>query len=97
MTTSHKAPRLAEYVFGHHKLVGSEGPVVADGVEKVLFARMGWEIRWYIITDSFDTDFRVDEWHGHNAFIRDGERAFRTYFTNGRGDEAWAPPGATST
>jgi predicted dithiol-disulfide oxidoreductase (DUF899 family) len=48
----------------------------------------GWEIPWDTITDSFDTDFGVDEWHGHNAFIRDGERVFRTYFINGRGDEA---------
>src|SRR5712664_116750 len=53
-----------------------------------LKARMGWEIPWYTITDSFDADFGVDEWHGHNAFIRDGERVFRTYFINGRGDEA---------
>jgi hypothetical protein len=30
----------------------------------------------------------VDEWHGHNPFIRDGERVFRTYFINSRGDEA---------
>ena len=43
---------------------------------------------WYTITDSFDADFGVDEWHGHNAFIRDGERVFRTYFINSRGDEA---------
>ncbi len=28
------------------------------------------------------------EWHGHNAFIRDGDRVFRTYFINSRGDEA---------
>ena len=54
-----------------------------------LKAKMGWEqIPWYTITDSFDADFGVDEWHGHNAFIRDGERVFRTYFINGRGDEA---------
>ena len=54
-----------------------------------LKARMGWEeIPWYTITDTFDADFGVDEWHGHNAFIRDGERVFRTYFINGRGDEA---------
>ena len=52
-------------------------------------ARMGWErIPWYTITDSFDADFGVDEWHGHNAFIRDGDDVFRTYFINGRGDEA---------
>jgi predicted dithiol-disulfide oxidoreductase (DUF899 family) len=30
----------------------------------------------------------VDEWHGTNAFFRDGERVFRTYFLNNRGDEA---------
>jgi len=53
-----------------------------------LKARMGWKIPWYTITDSFDKDFGVDEWHGHNAFIRDGERVFRTYFINNRGDEA---------
>jgi predicted dithiol-disulfide oxidoreductase (DUF899 family) len=52
-------------------------------------AKMGWEkIPWYTLTDSFDTDFGVNEWHGHNAFIRDGEKIFRTYMINGRGDEA---------
>src|SRR5437868_9292783 len=40
-----------------------------------LQARMGWEhIPWYGITDSFDADFDVGEWHGHNAFIREGDR-----------------------
>jgi predicted dithiol-disulfide oxidoreductase (DUF899 family) len=53
-----------------------------------LKARMGWTIPWYSITDSFDADFGVDQWHGHNAFIRDGDRVFRTYFINSRGDEA---------
>ena len=38
-----------------------------------LKARMGWEIPWYTITDSFDVEFGVDEWHGHNAFVRDGD------------------------
>src|SRR5260370_14358172 len=51
-------------------------------------ARMGWEMPWYTITDSFDTDFGVNEWHGHNAFIRDSDKLFRTYFINNRGDEA---------
>jgi predicted dithiol-disulfide oxidoreductase (DUF899 family) len=51
--------------------------------------RMGWElIPWYTITDDFDRDFDVDEWHGHNAFIREGDRIFRTYFIDARGDEA---------
>ena len=53
-----------------------------------LKARMGWEMPWYTITDSFDADFGVDEWHGTNVFIRDGDRVFRTYFVNDRGDEA---------
>ena len=51
-------------------------------------ARMGWRMPWYTITDDFDRDFGVDEWHGTNAFIREGERVFRTYFINNRGDEA---------
>jgi predicted dithiol-disulfide oxidoreductase (DUF899 family) len=56
---------------------------------KRLKARMGWElIPWYTLTDDFDKDFGVDEWHGHNAFIRDGDKVFRTYFINSRGDEA---------
>ena len=51
--------------------------------------RMGWErIPWYTLTDDFDADFGVGEWHGTNAFIRDGEgRIFRTYFVDKRGDE----------
>jgi predicted dithiol-disulfide oxidoreductase (DUF899 family) len=49
--------------------------------------RMGWTMPWYTITDGFDTDFGVDEWHGTNAFIRDGDRVFRAYFINNRGDE----------
>jgi predicted dithiol-disulfide oxidoreductase (DUF899 family) len=51
--------------------------------------RMGWElIPWYTITGDFDKDFGVDEWHGTNAFVRDGERIYRTYFVDLRGDEA---------
>lgn len=55
-----------------------------------LKARMGWEhIPWVTITDNFDADFGVDEWHGHNVFYRDDEgRIFRTYFINNRADEA---------
>jgi predicted dithiol-disulfide oxidoreductase (DUF899 family) len=53
-----------------------------------LKVRMGWDIPWYTITDEFDADFGVREWHGTNAFIREGDRIFRTYFVNSRGDEA---------
>ena len=52
-----------------------------------LKARMGWDMPWFTLTDDFDADFDVDEWHGTNAFIREGERVFRTYFINQRGDE----------
>src|ERR1700751_5997333 len=59
-----------------------------------LKARMGWEMPWYTITDSFDADFGVDEWHGHNVFIRDGDRVFRTGFINNRGDEEMGTTGS---
>jgi predicted dithiol-disulfide oxidoreductase (DUF899 family) len=52
--------------------------------------RHGWDqITWYEIPDDseFDSDFGVRDWHGTNAFIRDGDRIFRTYFLDGRGDE----------
>ncbi len=55
---------------------------------QVLKERMGWDFPWYTLTDDFDADFGVDEWHGTNAFIREGDRIFRTYFVNNRGDEA---------
>jgi predicted dithiol-disulfide oxidoreductase (DUF899 family) len=58
-----------------------------DAIAK-LKIQMGWDIPWYTLTDSFDADFGVDEWHGTNAFLRDGEQIFRTYFIDNRGDEA---------
>jgi predicted dithiol-disulfide oxidoreductase (DUF899 family) len=49
---------------------------------------MGWEyIPWYTITDDFDKDFDVDQWHGTNAFIRHDGHIYRTYFVDARGDE----------
>jgi predicted dithiol-disulfide oxidoreductase (DUF899 family) len=53
-----------------------------------LKARMDWKMPWYTLTDSFDADYGVDEWHGTNVFFRDDERIYRTYFINNRGDEA---------
>jgi predicted dithiol-disulfide oxidoreductase (DUF899 family) len=60
-------------------------------------SRMGWDIPWYTIVagpdDGFDVDFGVRDWHGTNAFIRtgdaSGDRIYRTYFINNRGDEAF--------
>jgi predicted dithiol-disulfide oxidoreductase (DUF899 family) len=64
-----------------------------ENIER-LKARMGWElIPWYTLTDDFDADFGVGEWHGTNAFYRDeDDRIFRTYFVSDRGDE---PMGGT--
>jgi predicted dithiol-disulfide oxidoreductase (DUF899 family) len=52
-----------------------------------LKARMAWTMPWFTLTDRFDADFGVDEWHGTNVFFRDGDRVFRTYFVDKRGDE----------
>lgn len=59
-----------------------------------LKAKMGWDlIPWYTITDEFDADFGVDEWHGTNVFYRDDDdQIYRTYFIDARGDE---PMGST--
>jgi predicted dithiol-disulfide oxidoreductase (DUF899 family) len=62
--------------------------------------RMGWDLPWY---SSFESDFNVDfgispeepqpdryqdgETFGLSVFLRDGERVFRTYFTDRRGVE----------
>ncbi|MBN8866250.1 MAG: DUF899 domain-containing protein [Solirubrobacterales bacterium] len=55
----------------------------------VLKERFGWEhIPWFTLTDGFDSDFGVGEWHGTNAFIQDDGRIYRTYFVDARGDEA---------
>jgi predicted dithiol-disulfide oxidoreductase (DUF899 family) len=63
-------------------------PAPQPDIERVK-TRMGWTMPWYtIMTDDFGTDFGVDEWHGTNAFIRDGDRVYRTYFINERGNEA---------
>jgi predicted dithiol-disulfide oxidoreductase (DUF899 family) len=62
-----------------------------------LKARMGWEMPWYTMTDGFDKDFGVDEWHGHNVFFRDGDKVFRTYFTTTAATRRWEQSGAIST
>jgi predicted dithiol-disulfide oxidoreductase (DUF899 family) len=79
-------PHLAHLNARDTTLVYASRAPQAD-IERVR-ARMGWEMPWYTITDEFDADFGVDEWHGTNAFIHDGDSVFRTYFVNNRGDEA---------
>ena len=63
-------------------------PRVASAEVKRVLPRAGAEAGYLDEVDGFDADFGVDEWHGHNAFIRDRDRVFRTYFINNRGDEA---------
>ncbi|MEV6949519.1 DUF899 family protein [Streptomyces sp. NPDC051172] len=48
-------------------------------------ARMGWVIPWY--TGGFAADFGVAEWYGTNAFVRDSDSVYRTYFINDREHE----------
>jgi predicted dithiol-disulfide oxidoreductase (DUF899 family) len=55
--------------------------------------RMGWRVPWFSSAGSdFNADFGVTtdegETFGLSVFLRDGDRVFRTYFTNGRGVEA---------
>jgi predicted dithiol-disulfide oxidoreductase (DUF899 family) len=69
-------------------------PAPQPDIERVK-ARMGWTMPWYtILTDAFGTDFGVDEWFGTNAFIRDGDRVYRTYFINERANEALGSTGS---
>ena len=54
-----------------------------------LKARMGWEMPWFTLTDSFDADFGVDEWHGTNVFYRDRDSVFRTYSSTTVATSGW--------
>jgi predicted dithiol-disulfide oxidoreductase (DUF899 family) len=50
--------------------------------------RMGWQrIPWFELTDDWDKDHDVDQWHGTNAFVRTDDGIYRTYWIDGRGDE----------
>lgn len=79
---SHLNARDATLVFA------SRGPQSGIAAMK---AEMGWDIPWYTMLPAgdavFDVDFGVDEWHGTNVFVREGDDVFRTYFINNRGDE----------
>ena len=55
--------------------------------------RMGWPQPWYSSSETdFNDDFGVTtpkgETFGLSVFLRDGDNAYRTYFTAGRGVEA---------
>ena len=40
----------------------------APGGHRAAKGAMRWEMPWFTLTDSFDADFGVGEWHGTNVF-----------------------------
>jgi predicted dithiol-disulfide oxidoreductase (DUF899 family) len=49
-------------------------------------ARMGWTVPWYSCRDRrFNDACGIGTGFGLSAFLRDGERVYRSYFTTGRG------------
>ena len=51
--------------------------------------RMGWAMPWYSSSgDDFSADCGITTGFGLSVFLRDGDSAYRTYFTSGRGVEA---------
>ena len=54
--------------------------------------RMGWDRPWYSDdVGDFSRACGIDRFFGLSVFIRDGDRVFRNYFTNGRGVETIGP------
>ena len=55
--------------------------------------RMGWTVPWVSTAGSdFNADCGITTEFGLSVFIREGDRAFRTYFTTGRGVETLGSP-----
>ena len=53
-----------------------------------LKARMGWDIPWYtVVGTEFQEACGTTEWYALDVYVRDGDRAFLTYATTGRGNE----------
>ena len=63
-----------------------------------LKARMGWEMPWYTITDSFDADFGVDRMaRPQRVLPRRRARCSAPTSSTTAATRRWGPPGATST
>ena len=67
------------------------------GRHRRLKARMGWDMPWYTITDGFDADFGVHEWHGTNVHPRRGHGCSAPISSITAATNRWAAPGTTST
>ncbi len=54
---------------------------------------MGWDMPWYSVQDSAEALLagRRFNWFYLVCYLRDGDRVFETYYTNGRGVEAMSP------
>jgi predicted dithiol-disulfide oxidoreductase (DUF899 family) len=54
---------------------------------------MGWDVPWYSVQDSAEQLLagRRVNWFYLIAYLRDGDRVFETYWTNGRGVEVMSP------
>ena len=61
-----------------------------------LKVRMGWDMPWYTITDSFDADFGVDQWHGHNDSSATASACSGPTSSTAAATRRWEPSGATS-
>ena len=54
--------------------------------------RMGWTVPWYtVVGTEFQEARETTEYFALDVYLRDGERAYLTYFTRGRGVEALGP------
>lgn len=54
--------------------------------------RMGWTMPWVSTGEAFNSEFGVTTGFGLNVFLQDGDEILRTYFTTGRGVEAFGTP-----
>jgi predicted dithiol-disulfide oxidoreductase (DUF899 family) len=54
--------------------------------------RMGWEMPWYtVVGDEFQKTRGTTEYFKLDVYVRDGDRVFLTYSTDGRGVETLGP------
>jgi predicted dithiol-disulfide oxidoreductase (DUF899 family) len=60
-------------------------------------ARMGWQMPWYTITDEFDADYGVDEWHARTRSSATATESSVPTSSTAAAMRRWEAPGAIST